>query len=500
MRTGREGLIAGGLLLILVTSAVSWFFRQGYLLYYGDAQAHLNISRSIFDSRTPGYDQIGTVWLPVLHAICLPFVENNWLWHTGLAGAIPVAACFVVAGMFFYLAAREAYTSALAAWIAVACFALNPNILYLASIPMTEVVFLAGLAVVLFALLRFRRTQEPGLLVLGVVASWSMSLTRYDGWFLIPFAGLGFALFAKRHKWGVLISFGALASLAPIYWMASNYWETGDPLSFYRGPYSAAAIQKGLPYPGYQNWRLALEYYADAGRWCTGWPLMVLGVVGTACAVWKRNAMPLLFLTLTPIFYVWSIHSSSTPIHLPDLPPHSYYNTRYGIAMLPLCAMAAAAIATALPLRRSMWAVSVPIICVLGWVIQPSTDHWICWKESEQNSIARRAWTEQAAQFLEANYRAGQGVLASFGDITGIFCASQIPLVDTLHEGNGPAWLAAVSRPDLLHTELWAIAIEDSTTSKALSTDGSPYRATRVIQVPGAPRLLIYKRRLAGNQ
>ena len=47
---------------------------HGYILYYGDAQSHLNISRGIIDSRTPGYDQLGTVWLPVLHLICLPFV------------------------------------------------------------------------------------------------------------------------------------------------------------------------------------------------------------------------------------------------------------------------------------------------------------------------------------------------------------------------------------------------------------------------------------------
>lgn len=501
VRIVRESLIVCGLLVILVASAATWFFRQGYLLYYGDAQAHLNISRSIFDSRTPGYDQIGTVWLPLLHVICLPFVQNNWLWHTGLAGTIPVACCFVVAGTFFYLAAREAYASALAASVAVACFALNPNILYLASIPMTEVVFLAGLAVMLFALLRFRRTQERGLLMLGVAASWSMSLTRYDGWFLIPFAGLGFALLAKRHKWAILILFGALASLAPLYWIASNYWETGDALSFYRGPYSPVAIQKGLPYEGLHNWKLAFQYYWDAGRWCTGWPLIILGAIGAVCAVWKRCAIQLAFLLLTPIFYVWSMHSSGgTPMHLPDLPPHSYYNSRYGIAVLPLCAVTAAAIAITLPLRYRRWAIALPIICVLGWVIQPSPDHWICWKESEQNSIARRAWTQQAAQFLEANYRSGQGVLAPFGDVTGVFCASQIPLIETLHEGNGPAWLAAVSRPDLLHTELWAIASGGSTTAKALIASGSPYRVVRVIRVPGAPDLFIYKRKFSGDQ
>src|SRR5690349_18325488 len=63
--------IAGGIALVavllsaLAALAVSWCSHHGYILYYGDAQSHLNLSRSIVDSRTPGYDQLGTVWLPV---------------------------------------------------------------------------------------------------------------------------------------------------------------------------------------------------------------------------------------------------------------------------------------------------------------------------------------------------------------------------------------------------------------------------------------------------
>ena len=44
-----------------------WCFERGYVLYYGDAEAHLNIARRIVDSRTPGPEQIGTVWLPLPH-------------------------------------------------------------------------------------------------------------------------------------------------------------------------------------------------------------------------------------------------------------------------------------------------------------------------------------------------------------------------------------------------------------------------------------------------
>ena len=157
--------------MVTIGLAAAWFVHRDYILYYGDAQSHLNISRGIIDSRTPGYEQIGSVWLPLLHVICLPFVGNDMLWSTGLAGTIPVASCFIIAVIFFYLAAREAYGAILPAAVTVACFALNPNVLYLSSIPMTETVFFAVLSIQLFALLRFRRTQSRSLIFVGAAAS-----------------------------------------------------------------------------------------------------------------------------------------------------------------------------------------------------------------------------------------------------------------------------------------------------------------------------------------
>src|SRR5689334_14223220 len=66
LRTFTTFAIVSASLTVLVSAAVLWCFRSGYILFYGDAQAHLNISRSIIDSKTPGYDQLGTVWLPLL--------------------------------------------------------------------------------------------------------------------------------------------------------------------------------------------------------------------------------------------------------------------------------------------------------------------------------------------------------------------------------------------------------------------------------------------------
>jgi hypothetical protein len=491
-----QAALVVALLCALVSLSALWWLHRGYILYYGDAQAHLNISRSIVDSRTPGYDQIGTVWLPLLHVMCLPFVMNDSLWSSGLAGTIPVAACFVVAGLCFYLGAREAYQSSIAAGVVVACFALNPNILYLASIPMTEVVFLAGLAVLVLALFRFRETQITRFVWLGIVAVWAMTLTRYDGWFFIPFASLGFARFAKNRRWLTLIVFGIIGSFAPLYWIAHNWWETGHALDFYNGPYSPIAIQGSKPYPGYHDWKLALLYYSAAAELCSGWPLLLLGCAGLVCAAVKKVITPLLFLLLTPIFYVWSIHSSgATPIHVPQLWPFTYYNTRYGIAAVPLAAFSAGAIVLALPAGFRRFAFVLPLLSVAIWIVRPSPENWICWKESQVNSVARRAWTTASADFLRANYHSGDGVLARFSDLTGIFCRARIPLAEVLHEGNGPAWFAATSRPDLFHPQDWAVAQRGDFVSAAINrTVSAPYRVNREVRVKDAPVTEIYKR------
>jgi hypothetical protein len=483
-------LLFGG----LIAAAALWFYQHGYVLYWGDAQAHLNISRDMVDARRSGYERIGTVWLPVLHLICAPFVGSNRLWTSGLAGTIPVAMCGVAAGIFFYLAAREAYNSRVSAAVVLACFALNPNVLYLSSIPMTEMVFLAGLGLLLFAMVRFRTSQKPLYLGFGVVALWWMCLTRYDGWFLIPFGALAFARFGRGPKWIMFLGFSLAASLAPLWWFGHNWWETGNALDFYNGPYSAMAIQGGRYYAGYHNWPTALLYYAEAGRLCSGWALALLGVVGLVCAWLKRMAFPTLFLLLTPIFYIWSIHSSGNPIHMPGLWPHSYYNTRYGIAVVVLAAFGAGAIAAMLPPRAKRFAILLPIVCVLPWVWRPSVDQWVCWKESQVNSIARRAWTEAGAQAMASRYVTGQGILASAGDVTGIFCRAGIPLAETLDIGDGPEWTASLSVPHLVHRELWAVAQDGDELSKVLKRADAPYRLVERITTKDAPALEIYRR------
>ena len=482
-------------LAFLAVAAVWFCFAHGYILYYGDAQSHLDNSRALIDSRTPGYDQLGTPWLPLLHVICLPLVRNDWLWSTGLAGAIPVACCFVLAGVCFYLAAREAYHSKAAAAVAVACLACNPNVLYLAAIPMTEIVFLAGFAALLFSALRYRTTQDLRWLLLAVLSSWWACLTRFDGWFLLPFFALWFAFHTPRRKLFVLVAFGAASSLAPLYWLAHNWWETSNALDFYNGPYSAAAIQGAATYPGYHDWLAAVHYYLRAGELCSGWTLFLLGAAGIACAAIRRQARPILLLLLVPSFYVWSVHSSKLPIFIPPLWPHTYYNSRYGIAIVALCAFSAGAVVPLLPHNLKKFAFALPLVAALPWLAFPSQNNWICWKESQVNSIDRRAWTEVAARYLLTRYQTGQGILTSTGDVGGIYCRAGIHLSETLNIGNGPAWMAAIKRPDLYHPNTWAVYQRGDLLYNALgSSRRTPYRTVLEITTQNNPPLEISSR------
>ena len=490
------------LLAVLSAAAVVWVARHGYTLYYGDAEAHLNIARRIVDSRTPGYGQIGTVWLPLPHVLMLPLVRNDALWHSGLAGAIPSAACFVLAGTCLFALSRRAL-GPWAAAAATAVFALNPNLLYLQATPMTETIFLAASLALLYCSVVFQRTQSVIAVAGAGIASAAASLTRYEGWFLIPFVALYF-FFAGKRRPAPAILFAVIAALGPLYWLAHNWYYFKNPLEFYNGPWSARAIyqrslQAGMaPYRGDHNWADAWLYFRSAARLCAGLPAVWLGLAGLAAAVIRRAIWPLVFLSLAPMFYVWSIHSSGTPIFVPHLWPNSYYNTRYGLAALPLLALGAAALVTLVPARfRVVAAMLVAGVSAAPWLGYPSKEAWICWKESQVNSETRRAWTRDAADFLRSRYDGG-GIAAPFGDITGIFREAGIPLKETLHEGNSPTWDAALSRPELFFREEWAVDMTDGRVAAAilkLERHRKAYECVRMVHVQGGPVLEIFQRR-----
>jgi hypothetical protein len=168
-----------------------FYFRRAEVLLYGDAVAHINIARRVFDSRTPGLLQLGTVWLPLPHLLMIPFLLSNEMWQRGVGGSIPSMAAYVfgVLGMFrlvrgiFSGEGEPGAGARAAAWTAAAVYGANPNLIYLQSTAMGEALYLALFiwAVVYFS--EFAQGDAKALIKCG----WCLAaacLTRYDGWFL----------------------------------------------------------------------------------------------------------------------------------------------------------------------------------------------------------------------------------------------------------------------------------------------------------------------------
>ena len=66
-------------------------------LSHYDARGHLVVARRIFDSITPGWQQIGAVWLPLPHLLNALPVQVDVFYRTGASAIAISIASFAVA-------------------------------------------------------------------------------------------------------------------------------------------------------------------------------------------------------------------------------------------------------------------------------------------------------------------------------------------------------------------------------------------------------------------
>jgi dolichyl-phosphate-mannose-protein mannosyltransferase len=369
--------VVAALAALLSLLAFLFFYRNGELLLWGDAIAHLNIARRLYDSMRPGSDQLGSVWLPLPHLLVAPFVANDWLWRSGVGGSIPSMVSYVlgVVGVFRLVRSRASRTGA---WLAAAIYGLNPSLLYMQATAMTESVFLAALVWSIVYFDDFLRGLDEGdadLASRGIercgAALAAAIFTRYDGWFLAFVVGLCAVSALSARKWNEIrapredagrsgqrrllrsmAAFLLLLALCPALWLAHNYKINRRPLDWLNGPYSARAIERRIalhfgetPLPGNRHPIVAAEYFLKAARMNTGegpaeyWPI-ALASGGLLIAVLRPRRFGALLLLWLPLpFYAFSIAYGSVPVYVPEWWPFSYYNVRYGLELLPAIAV-----------------------------------------------------------------------------------------------------------------------------------------------------------------
>ncbi|HKT48646.1 MAG TPA: hypothetical protein VJV96_00015 [Candidatus Angelobacter sp.] len=540
------------ILLTAVAIAVSaasliFYYRQNAILLYGDAVAHINIARRVFDSRTPGIFQLGTVWLPLPHLLDIPFVINDRLWQTGVGASIVSMAAYI-AGVFGIFRLLRSMGSRLAAWTAALIYALNPNLIYMQATPMTESLYLALFvwAIVYFAEFardaaadfpRGRRSLEKAALVLAAAM-----LVRYDGWFLaalmamgaflvlwfqservsvIPedylfkgaFASQGIFIHGSRQVrllWTKLylrtfLGFALLLLLTGGVWLAYNYNQYGNALEFANGPYSARAIQQRswtptwTSYPGENSARAATLYFLKASRLMLGEGRTERLLFAIAFAsllsvfYFARRFLPWVFLWMPAVFYPACIAWGSVPVYVPQWWPFSYYNVRYGLQMLP-----AVAVFTGLLVDlgskifpRSRCLTACALLIITGWSYSTVWRRTpIMLREAEVNGRARLQFDQKLASELY-NLPGSATIMMDCSAHSGAVQMAGIPFQRVLRESNPPEWEIALSQP--AKAADYIVAIDQDAVAYSVHLFPKDLEVLKVINDSGGPKATIYR-------
>lgn len=541
----RDSLAVCLLAAVASLAAFLYYYRLDAILLYGDAVAHINIARRVFDSQAPGPMQFGTVWLPLPHLLILPFTVSDWMWRTGVGGAIPsmLAYLFGAAGVFrlvaLLLADADPATARLAAWLGALIYAANPNLLYLQATAMTEPLYLALFIWAVVFFLEYVRESAPGdedarrraiwaLRKCGLCVAAAM-LSRYDGWFAgLLLVAAAVVVWTQRRAtralphdaaplWRGVRDFVLLAAAVPLFWFAYNYYRSGDAMDFATGPYSARAIAErttkagDAPHPGHHDLPVAATFFRKAaelnlgeGRWQHVWFWSAL--LGTlVCFLWRR-AWPALLLWAPLPFYALSIAYGSVPIFLPVWWPYSYYNVRYGLQLLPaiavLSALAFGFIIQMIPARAK--AISLLACAVLVAATYSSTARSpISLREAQANSRTRIPYERRIAEVLRG--LPGDSIIAMYlGDHGGALQRAGIPLRRTVNEsthrhgeGENGLWERTLKNPQQ-HVD-YLVAIDGNPLGDAAARHQAVLAAIATIDVPGQPRAVIYKVRRTGR-
>ncbi len=405
-----------------------YYNRNNDVLLYGDAVAHINIARRVFDSKTPGLLQLGTVWLPLQHLLILPFVVSNRMWQSGVGGSIPSMAAYVLAALGIFRLVRstlrrdgENGLAQVCAWAAAILFLGNPNLIYMQATAMGESLYLAFFIWAVVYFIEFAQGGEKASrsLIRCGFCLFAACLTRYDGWFLAALMAIGAAVVFWRLSKHVgeelkprfpislraLITFVLLAASGPALWLAYNAAIYRNPLEFANGPYSAWAIAQrtGTVNPAKQNLVASSAYFLKAaelnvsesnwlGRLCLG-----LAAIGSLAAAFGERGRVALCLWAPLPFYALSVAYGSVPIFLPTWWPFSYYNVRYGLQLLP------------------------------------------AYREAAINSRGRIALERQVAGWIKP-LPSNSTLLMYLGEHVGILEQEAIPLRRVINEGNHRVW------------------------------------------------------------
>ena len=238
---GREVYLLAVLLLAVTCAAalILYGIDKHSFLFYGDAASHIVKARELVDSRYPGLESIGTVWLPLPHVLLMPFTAIDSLFFSGLAGAGVGIPCLIGTCILIFLIVRRLTGSSPAALLSACVFGLNPNVIYIALTPMSEAPLFFFVAFAGYAHLRWSADAEDRWLLLAALAVMFASLCRYEAWPLVPLvslvafvSGITFWKRGERRRASRMLVIAFVSAAGILFWLAWNQYQFGDVFQF----------------------------------------------------------------------------------------------------------------------------------------------------------------------------------------------------------------------------------------------------------------------------
>jgi hypothetical protein len=417
------------------------YHALGLTLTHYDARGHLIVARRIIDSITPGWQQIGAVWLPLPHLLNAVPVQIDLFYRTGASGvAISIAAFAIACGSIAWIV-KSITGSTAAAVAAAAVFALNPNVLYLQSTPMTEPLLIALMTLAIAMLMADSRNARLKPERYAKV-SWIFALacmTRYEAW-PVTACALAAAVWARwrggdslRDAILAMMRIAAYPAIAIVGFAIFSRVVIGE--WFVQGGFFVAE-NKALGDP----WVAAKEVGWGV-RTLSGPLLLWAGVAGAATlavvGVTRRDRahalIPLSLLATAAI--PWSAFVDGHPFRI-----------RYAVPLLAMEAIGAGIAAGAVRKVRIAGAVILAAFIALELRPLDARAPMVTEAQWDRPNLAERA---RVTACLGAP-GTGEKVMASMGSLGHYMqeaSTAGFAIRDFLHEGNGDIWLAALYDP-----------------------------------------------------
>jgi len=430
-----------------------YYFDLGLVLSYNDSMSHLDISRRIVENLTPGIAQIGSVWLPLPHLLSLPFIWSNFLWHTGLAGSIISNIAFVGSAYFIFKLLRGLTKDYLAAILGVLIFVVNPNMVYMQSIPMTESLLIFFFIATVYYIFQWQRTDDIKSLIMAGFFTLFSTLTRYDGWMLLAQMFVVIAVIAYQYG-GLkklesrLILFLSVATFGIILWVIWNYLIFGDPLYFINGPFSAKAQQLVFEAEGRLfakgNFLYSTFVYILAVIKNNGSLMTFIGGIGLVLYFFKnkfsKESLSISLLLSPLIFNVAALYLGHSIINLPDIPPYTLFNVRYGLMMLPAIAVFIAYLS-----KKQRLIQIVFLVLLIAQTFYMYKDNDVITVRDGISGASAQGMKE-TGKWLGDHAKEGKVLIAASSQDSLIF-QSGLPMSRFIHEGNADIWNVSLERP-----------------------------------------------------